>query len=115
MASLLWDQHTCLPLQNDADVHPLTRYQRRGGAFVSVNVGYSPHSFDDTVGLLHELTRNPHLFDNSYTRWGPIQWMPPETFLTLKQHLSERGWSDRDTHAVLGGNFQRVAQHTWGV
>ncbi|HJT91854.1 MAG TPA: membrane dipeptidase [Mycobacterium sp.] len=316
MASLLWDQHTCLPLQIEADVHPLTRYQRRGGALVSVNVGYSPHSFDDTVGLLHhfraavgahpdlelaasledvaavtkagriavvfdledsgpldddldslatlvslgvrtllptynhanraghgcldandggltawgravvaemnrvgmvpdgshcstrtgldmcdfsttpviyshscmravwdhprnvtddqaracaatggvvgitgvgiflgpntptldamtrhleyavdlvgidhvgvstdysfdyadfidELTRNPHLFDDSYTRWGPIQWMPPETFLTLKQHLSERGWRNSDIHAVLGGNFQRVAHHTW--
>ena len=52
MTSLLWDQHTCLPLQTDADVDPLTRYQRRGGAFVSVNAGYSPHRFNDTMALL---------------------------------------------------------------
>lgn len=48
----LWDQHTCLPLRVDAAVDPLTRYRRRGGAFVSVNAGYSPHSFSDTTALL---------------------------------------------------------------
>ena len=52
MTSLLWGQHTCLPLQPDADVNVLTRYQRGGGAFVSVNAGYSPHSFRDTMALL---------------------------------------------------------------
>lgn len=58
MTALLWDQHTCLPLQVGTAVEPLTRYQRDGGSFVSVNVGYSPHtaitcaSFDDTMSLL---------------------------------------------------------------
>lgn len=316
MTSLLWDQHTCLPLQPDADVGLLTRYQRDGGAFVSVNAGYSPHSFNDTMALLahyraavaahpamelaassddvaaitgagriavvfdledsrpldnnldnlvtlselgvrtllptynhanraghgcldatdgglttwgraiiaemnavgivpdgshcsprtgldmcdtssgpviyshscmravwdhprnitddqaracaatggvigitgvgiflgpntptleamtrhleyavdlvgidhvgistdfsfdyadfvEELTRNPHLFDASYTRWGAIQWMPPQTLLSLGEHLTERGWSDEDIRAVLGGNFYRVAQRAW--
>lgn len=316
MPRLLWDQHTCLPLQTDADVDELTRYHRRGGALISVNAGYSPHSFDDTAALLHhyraainahpalelacgtgdvaaitgagrvavvfdledarpldddldnlavlaglgvrtllptynhanqagsgcldttddgltdwgralvaqmndvgmvpdgshcsartgldmcevstrpviyshscmravwdhprnitddqaracaatggvvgitgvgiflgpntptldamarhleyavelvgiehvgvssdfsfdfmdfndELTRNPHLFDDSYTRWGPIQWMPPETLLTLGEHLSGRGWTSADIDAVLGGNFGRVAQNSW--
>jgi membrane dipeptidase len=316
MTPLLWDQHTCLPLQTDTDADPLTRYQRRGGAFVSVNAGYSPHSFTDTMALLRhyraavdahpdlelagsvddveaitcagrtavvfdledsrpldddldnlsilashgvrtllptynrvnragsgcldtndggltgwgrsmvaemnrigivpdgshcsartgldmcavstgpviyshscmqsvwdhprnitddqaracaatdgvigitgvgiflgpntptldamtrhleyavdlvgidhvgvssdfsfdfadfidELTRNPELFDDSYTRWGPIQWMPPETLLTLGEHLGLHGWSDDDIQAVLGGNFYRVAQYTW--
>jgi len=47
MPQFLWDQHTCLPLQVGADVDPLTRYERRGGTFVSVNAGYSPHSFAD--------------------------------------------------------------------
>jgi membrane dipeptidase len=316
MTSLLWDQHTCLPLQTDTDVDPLTRYQRRGGAFVSVNAGYSPHSLNDTLALLghyraavdthpnlelagsvadvdaitragriavvfdledsgpldgklntlatlaslgvrtllpaynhanragsgcldtvdggltawgqslvaemnavgvvpdgshcsartgldmceistgpviyshscmravwdhprnitndqaracaatggvigitgvgiflgpntptldamtrhleyavnlvgidhvgvstdfsfdqadanDEFARNPHLFDDSYTRWGPIQWMPPETLLRLDEHLSQRGWSNTEIHAVLGGNFYRVARHAW--
>ncbi|ORW96601.1 membrane dipeptidase [Mycobacterium sp. IEC1808] len=314
--SLLWDQHTCLPLQTGAEVHPLTRYRRDGGAFLSVNAGYAPHSFDDTVALLRhyraaveahpdlelaanvaevdaisragriavafdledsapldgdldnlaalmglgvrtllptynqanragsgcldatdggltawgrllvsemndvgvvpdgshcsartgldmcevstgpvvyshscmralwdhprnitddqaracaatggvigitgvgiflgpntptleamtrhleyavelvgidhvgvstdfsfdfadfvdEVVRNPHLFDDSYTRWGPIQWMPPETFLGLEDHLRGRGWSVADIHAVLGGNFRRVAGQIW--
>ncbi|OBS02614.1 membrane dipeptidase [Mycobacterium gordonae] len=316
MPQFLWDQHTCLPLQVGADVDPLTRYERRGGTFVSVNAGYSPHSFADTMALLNhyrtavdahpdlelassvddvdritargrisvvfdledsapldadldnlatlaglgvrtllptynhanragggcldsddtgltawgeaivaemnmvgivpdgshcstrtglgmcraskspvvyshscmkavwdhprnitddqaracadtggvvgitgvgiflgpntptleamtrhldyavnlvgidhvgissdfsfdhddfndELLRNPHLFDDSYTRWGPIQWMPPETLLTLDQHLTSEGWAEADIHAVLGGNFYRVAQQTW--
>lgn len=316
MTSLLWDQHACLPLQPGTDVGPLTRYRRRGGAFVSVNAGYSPHSFDDTMALLRhyraaieahpdlelaahaheiatitaggrvavvfdledsrplddnldnlvtladfgvrtllptynhanragsgcldtqdggltawgrsivaamngtgivpdgshcsartgldmcetstgpviyshscmravwdhprnitddqaracaatggvigitgvgiflgantptlaamtrhleyavdlvgidhvgissdfsfdyadfveELTRNPQLFDDSYTRWGPIQWMPPETLLMLGDHLSSRGWADSDIGAVLGGNFYRIALHAW--
>ncbi|MGH3564074.1 MAG: dipeptidase, partial [Mycobacterium sp.] len=52
MTSLLWDQHTCLPLQTSTDVDVLTRYQRRGGASVSVNAGYSPHGFTDTTALL---------------------------------------------------------------
>src|ERR1700751_2552033 len=52
MTSLLWDQHTCLPLQADTDVDPLTRYQHRGGTCVSVNVGYSPQTFNDTMALL---------------------------------------------------------------
>jgi membrane dipeptidase len=316
MASLLWDQHTCLPLQTDTSVDPLTRYQRAGGAFVSVNAGYSPHSFDDSVALLRhyraavdahpdlqlaasvddvaaitqaggiavvfdledarpvdgdlgnlaaladlgvrtllptynhanhagsgcldtddggltawgralvaemntvgivpdgshcsartgldmcetstgpvvyshscmravwdhprnitddqaracaatggvigitgvgiflgpntptldamtrhleyavdlvgidhvgvssdftfdyadfleEVTRNPQWFDASYTRWGTIQWMPPETLLTLGEHLSGRGWSTADIHSVLGGNVSRVALQAW--
>lgn len=316
MSSLLWDQHTCLPLQVGADIAPLARYQRDGGAFVSVNAGYSPHSFADTMALLthyraavqahpdlqlassaddvaaiasvgriavvfdledsapiddnldnlatlaglgvrtllptynhanragcgcldtddtgltqwgarivaemnrvgivadgshcstrtgldicavstqpmvyshscmrsvwdhprnvtddqalacaatggvigitgvgiflgpntptldaatrhleyaveligidhvgissdfsfdhadfnDELLRNPELFDDSYTRWGPIQWMPPETLLTLGEHLDNRGWSSSDIQAVLGGNFYRVAKQVW--
>jgi membrane dipeptidase len=53
------------------------------------------------------------LFNDSYTRWGPIQWMPPETLLRLGEHLAGRGWSDADIHAVLGGNFFRVAEQAW--
>jgi hypothetical protein len=52
MTSLLWDQHLCLPLQPDVQVAPLNRYQRAGGALVSVNAGYSPHSLHETLALL---------------------------------------------------------------
>lgn len=53
------------------------------------------------------------MFDESYTRWGPIQWMAPEILLTIGEHLSRRGWSGTDIQAVLGGNFRRVAETAW--
>jgi membrane dipeptidase len=52
MTLLLWDQHTCLPLQTDADIDLLSLYRRTGGALVSVNAGYAPHSLDETTRLL---------------------------------------------------------------
>lgn len=77
------------------------------------HVGVSTdHSFD-AADFLAEVTANPELFDESYTRWGPIRWMPPETFVTLGDHLRARGWSDSDIDAVLGRNYERVARATW--
>ncbi|MGB5795487.1 MAG: membrane dipeptidase [Mycolicibacter algericus] len=74
------------------------------------HVGVSTdYSFDQTE-LTQEMAANPQLFDDSYTRWGPIQWMPPETWLGLREHLAARGWADADIAAVLGGNFHRVAR-----
>src|SRR6266498_2523514 len=49
---LLWDQHCCLPLSARADVGTLARYLRPGGSYVSVNVGYVPHSSSDVLALL---------------------------------------------------------------
>lgn len=72
----------------------------------------SDHSFDH-ADFNDEMSRNPELFDDSYTRWGPIQWMPPETFVTIGEHLRGQGWADRDIQAVLGGNFHRVATRAW--
>ncbi|GAA0622767.1 dipeptidase [Sporichthya brevicatena] len=47
--SWVWDQHTCLPLDPDADVAPLTRYRP---GYLSVNVGYTPQSKADSLALL---------------------------------------------------------------
>jgi membrane dipeptidase len=77
------------------------------------HVGISSDFSFDHADFLDELVRNPDLFDDSYTRWGPIQWMPPETLLTLGGHLESRGWNAAEIHAVLGANFYRVAQQTW--
>lgn len=77
------------------------------------HVGVSTdHSFD-AEDFRAEVAANPDLFDESYTRWGPIRWMPPETFVALGSHLRARGWSDSDIGAVLGRNFERVARATW--
>lgn len=49
---LLWEQHCCLPLTTDAEVGGLNRYGRTGGSYVSVNVGYAPHSMRDSLRIL---------------------------------------------------------------
>ncbi|HEX5253167.1 MAG TPA: hypothetical protein VFW69_04710 [Mycobacterium sp.] len=77
------------------------------------HVGVSTDFSFDAADFTDELQRNQHLFDDSYTRWGPIQWIAPETFLMLGAHLRRRGWSTSDVDAALGGNFYRVARQAW--
>ncbi|MGC5024665.1 dipeptidase [Tsukamurella sp. DT100] len=72
----------------------------------------SDHSFD-ADDFLAEIAANPDVFDESYTRWGPIRWMPPEDFVRLGSFLAGRGWSSSDIAAVTGGNFLRVAERVW--
>ncbi|KXO98507.1 dipeptidase [Tsukamurella pseudospumae] len=77
------------------------------------HVGVSTdHSFD-ADDFRTEIATNPGLFDESYTRWGPIQWVPPEEFIRLAAFLAGRGWAPSDIAAVTGGNFLRVARATW--
>ncbi|MFN3949270.1 hypothetical protein [Microbacterium sp.] len=59
------------------------------------------------------LATSPELYDASYTAWGPVEWMPPETLLGLGAALGARGWTTTDVAAVLGGNFRRVALESW--
>lgn len=77
------------------------------------HVGVSTDFSFDADDFLAHIATSPHLYDESYTRWGPIEWMPPETFLGLGTALAERGWHDDDITAVLAGNFRRVAQQVW--
>ncbi|GGF95213.1 membrane dipeptidase [Rhodococcoides trifolii] len=51
----LWEQHTCLPLESTADITELARYPAH--SYLSVNVGYSPHSSDDANALLDDFQR----------------------------------------------------------
>lgn len=99
---------------NTPTLDAMTRHLEYAVDLVGVeHVGVSTDFCFDAADFVDELRRNPHLFDDSYTRWGPIRWMPPETFVTLGEHLRARGWNGRDIHAVLGGNFYRVAEETW--
>ncbi|MGI5217588.1 dipeptidase [Nocardia sp. CA-290969] len=100
---------------NTPTLEAMTRHLEYAVDLVGIDhVGVSTdHSFD-TADFLAEVAANPHLFDESYTRWGPIRWMPPETFLTLGSHLAAQGWSEGAIGAVLGGNFLRVARESWG-
>jgi membrane dipeptidase len=99
---------------NTPTLEAMTRHLEYAVELVGVeHVGVSTDFSFDYADFIGELTRNPHLFDDSYTRWGVIQWMPPEIFLTLGDHLSRHGWSTSDIQAVLGGNFFRIAQTAW--
>lgn len=77
------------------------------------HVGVSTDFSFDPADFLAELAANPGLFDESYTRWGPVRWMTPETFLGLGAALVARGWSAPAVEAVLYGNFRRVADRAW--
>ncbi|MEB3980013.1 membrane dipeptidase [Mycobacterium sp. 663a-19] len=99
---------------NTPTLEAMTRHLEYAVELVGIDhVGVSTDFSFDFADFNGELARNPQLFDASYTRWGPIQWMPPETFLRLDEHLRRRGWSGADIRAVLGGNFRRVAGCAW--
>lgn len=73
-----------------------------------VGVG-SDYSFDH-ADFNAEMLRNPPLFPEAYTAWGPIEWVPPEDTLCLGDALLARGYSLTDVAAVLHGNFARAAR-----
>ncbi|MDU0365599.1 membrane dipeptidase [Microbacterium sp. KSW4-17] len=77
------------------------------------HVGVSTDFSFDWETFRDVLATSPELYDASYTAWGPVEWMPPETFVQLGGALATRGWADADIAAVLGGNFRRVALESW--
>jgi membrane dipeptidase len=76
-----------------------------------VGVG-SDYSFD-LADLNREIVENPQLFPEAYTRWGPIDFIRPETILQLGHALADRGYPSTAITAILGGNFRRVASQVW--
>lgn len=99
---------------NTPTLEAMTRHLEYAVGLLGIDhVGLSTDFSFDHGDWVDALAANPGLFDESYTRWGPIQWMPPETFVGIGRHLSERGWNDTDITAVLGANFKRVAEQTW--
>lgn len=80
---------------------------RDGGAGIA-----SDFSFDNE-DLALELTGNPDLFPESYTRWGPIELMPPEGLLRVEAALEAKGYPADAVTAILGGDFRRVAAEVW--
>jgi len=77
------------------------------------HVGLSSDFSFDLVDFREEIAGSAELFDESYTRWGPIEWMEPETFVTVPDHLLAHGWRPDQVEAVVWGNFRRVAQLSW--
>ncbi|MBB5914275.1 membrane dipeptidase [Nocardia transvalensis] len=66
-----------------------------------------------------EIAAAPESFSEDYTRWGPLQWTPPEDLLGtagvpgLDEVLARRGFAEPDRAAIFGGNFLRVARQVW--
>ena len=72
----------------------------------------SDYVFDD-ADLNAELEANPHLFPESYSRWGRIDFVRPSQLLDLREELTGRGFADAEVEKVLGENFRRVAAAVW--
>ncbi|WP_181009073.1 MULTISPECIES: dipeptidase [unclassified Streptomyces] len=99
---------------NDASLEALVQHidyavELVGPEHVGVSTDY-PFDHDDFNALLAE---SPELFPDCYTRWGAIEFMPPETLLTVEDALLARGYPDDAATAILGGNFHRVASAVW--
>lgn len=82
----------------------------------SVGIGHigigSDYSFDH-ADFNAELRLHPEAFSEEYTKYGALQWVPPEDVVTLGSVLSGRGWNADEVAAVLAGNFRRVAGEVW--
>ncbi|WP_295842641.1 dipeptidase [uncultured Microbacterium sp.] len=99
---------------NTPTLEAMVRHIERAVEVVGIrHVGVSTDFSFDWETFRDEIVRMPELYDASYTRWGPMEWMPPETFVLLGSALAARGWNDTDVAAVLGGNFRRVAAESW--
>ncbi|MFY2787266.1 membrane dipeptidase [Rhodococcus sp. KRD162] len=73
-----------------------------------VGIG-SDYSFDHE-DFNAEMAAHPEAFSQEYTRYGPLQWVPPEGVASLPSVLAERGFDAESIAAVHGGNFARVAR-----
>lgn len=76
-----------------------------------VGIG-SDYSFDHADFNL-EIAQHPGSFSAAYTAFGPLQWVPPEDTLRVRDVLAERGFDDTAIAAVEHGNFDRAARQVW--
>lgn len=77
-----------------------------------------------------EIAAAPENFSEDYTRWGPLQWVPPEDLLGLAppagdegerairvpgldEVLARRGFTESERAAIFRDNFARVARQVW--
>ena len=100
---------------NDASVDALVRHIDYAVNLVGPeHVGVASDFPFEAADFNLEMTSNPELFPESYTRWGPVEFMPPEGLLRVEAALEARGYPPDAVTAILGGNFRRVAAEVWG-
>lgn len=140
-APLLWDQHCCLPLcptneqalacaatggvvgitgvgvflgPNDASLNAFLNHVDYAVELVGpAHVGVSTDFPFDVENFHRMLAKHPQLFPDSYTRWGPIDFLPLEELVSVDDALRHRGYPEEHVAAILGGNFRRVADNVW--
>ncbi|MEV5652974.1 membrane dipeptidase [Nocardia sp. NPDC052254] len=96
-----------------------------------IGVG-SDYSFDGDQ-FNAEMAAAPENFSEDYTRWGPLQWVPPEDLLglgrpsagkrpaeipatpvpSLDEALARKGFTEPERTKIFRGNFARAAREVW--
>ncbi|GAB0101658.1 membrane dipeptidase [Nocardia sp. JMUB6875] len=80
---------------------------------ISSDFSFDGEEFNDVIFA------SPESFSEEYTRYGRLQWTPPEDLLGesdvpgLDEVLAARGFTESDRSAVFGGNFARAARQVW--
>ncbi|WP_051407224.1 dipeptidase [Nocardia sp. CNY236] len=98
-APFLWEQHCSLPLSSEARIGDLARYP--AGAFVSVNIGYSPQSSADSMALLRRLRADAQA-DSRFRLVRTIEDIGSAESIAVAFDLEDAG--------PLGGDLDNVAR-----
>lgn len=108
------------PQQHAARVAAMADHIEYGAELVGIeHIGVGTDYSFDGADFNAELRDNPNAFSEAYTRWGPLQWAPPEDVLGfgevpgLDELLAARGFTEADRAAVFGANFARSAAQVW--
>lgn len=93
----LWEQHCCLPLVPTADITELARYPL--GSYVSVNVGFSPHSKAVVTALARDFRRKA-LADGRFRMVDAVDEPEDAELITLAFDLEDSGPLEGDLDNV---------------
>lgn len=100
--------------ENEATVAAMVRHIEYAMELVGpqhVGIG-SDYSFDQDA-VNEELRINAHLFPPEFSRYGAVDMVPPAQTLSIASALRDRGHTEADIAAIIGGNFRRVAEQVW--
>ena len=100
--------------ENDTSIEALLRHVDHAVSLVGPDhVGIGSDFTFDLADLRRELDENPQLFPDSYTRWGPIDFVAPQVLAQLPDQLRGLGYDQAAIDAVMGGSFRRLAGDVW--
>ncbi len=99
---------------NDASVEAVVRHVEYVQDLVgAVHVGLGLDYIYDRRELDEYLAAHPELYPPEHGYGAGLALMEPEAIPRLVEHMLRRGHRDEDVHALLGGNWRRVARATW--